>query len=137
MSVMAPRPEVLDVGAPAAPLFDLVAHEQLRHQTWFTAGAPISYLYPPDKGWVRLDPGTSLDRISLVDLAVLVNDPVGLATMLLRLTDDDPVGAEERTSALERKFSDVATLFTSLDPRLARVMFGKLLCIQTMLAIDN
>ena len=124
--MMALRPEVLDVGVPAAPLCDLVAHEQQRRQTWFAAGTPVSHLYPPDKGWVRLDPATRLDHISLVDLAVLVNDPAALATMLLRLTDDDPVGPEERNSALERKFSDVATLFTSLDPRLARVMFAKL-----------
>jgi hypothetical protein len=46
--------------------------------------------------------------------------------MLLRLTDDDPIGDDERKTALERKFSDVATLFTSLDPKLARVMFNKL-----------
>lgn len=123
---MAPRPEVLDVGAPAAPLCDLVAHEQQRRQTWFAQGVPASYLYPPDKGWVRLDPGTGLDHIALVDLAVLVNDPSAVATMLLRLTDDDAAGAGEGTTALEQKFSDVATLFTSLDPRLARVMFGKL-----------
>lgn len=124
--VMAPRPEVLDVGVPAGPQCDLVVHEQRRREAWFAAGAPVNYLYPPDKGWVRLDPATALEHLSLVDLAVLVNDPAALATMLLRLTDDDPVGAEERKSALERKFSDVATLFTSLDPRLARVMFAKL-----------
>jgi hypothetical protein len=124
--VMAPRPEVLDVGVPAAPVCDLVEHEQQRRQTWLADGAPINYLYPPGKGFLRLDPATRLDHISLADLAVLVDDPAALATMLLRLTDDDPVGADECNSALERKFTDVATLFTSLDPRLARVMFAKL-----------
>jgi hypothetical protein len=52
-----------------------------------------------------------------------------VATILLRLTDDDPadpLGAAARGTALEQKFSDVTTLFASLDPRLARVMFGRL-----------
>jgi len=124
--LMAHRPEVLDIGAPPAPLCALVGREQQRRQTSLAAGGPVDYLYPPDKGWVRLDPGTRLDHISLIDLAVLVNDPAEVATILLRLTDDDPIGPEERKAALERKFSDVATLFASLDPRLARVMFDKL-----------
>jgi hypothetical protein len=126
VAVMAHVPEILDVGAPPSPLCDLVGHEQQRRQTLLAAGGPVDYLYPPDKGWVRLDPNTRLNHVSLVDLAVLVNDPVEIATMLLRLTDDDPVGPDDRKAALERKFSDVTTLFTSLDPRLARVMFGKL-----------
>ena len=124
--LMANRPEVLDVGVPPEPLCDLVGHEQRRRQTAFAAGGPVNYLYPPDKGWVRLDPSTGLDNVSLVDLAVLVDDPAEMATILLRLTDDDPIGAEERKTALERKFSDVTTLFASLDPRLTRMMFGKL-----------
>jgi hypothetical protein len=126
VAVMAHRREILDVGAPSAPLCDLVGHEQQRRQTQLAAGGPVDYLYPPDKGWVRLDPATRLDHVSLIDLVVLVNDPVEIATMLLRLTDDDPIEDDERKTALERKFSDVATLFTSLDPKLARVMFNKL-----------
>jgi hypothetical protein len=126
VAMMAHVPEILDVGAPSAPLCDLVAHEQQRRQTMLAAGGPVDYLYPPDKGWVRLDPGAHLDHVSLVDLAVLINDPIEIATMLLRLTDDDPIGVEERKTALERKFSDVSMLFTSLDPRLSRVMFAKL-----------
>src|SRR5207344_897840 len=72
---------------------------------------------------------TNFDAVSLVDLAVLVDDPSEVASMLLRLTDDDPVGPvgeEAREAALQQKFSDVAMLFAALDPRLARVMFGKL-----------
>jgi hypothetical protein len=123
---MAHRPEVFDIGVPSAPLCDLVGHEQRRRQAAFAAGGPVDYLYPPDKGWVRLDPSTRLSHVSLIDLAVLVDDPAETAVILLRLTDDDPVGPEERKTALERKFSDVTTLFASLDPRLARIMFGKL-----------
>jgi hypothetical protein len=123
---MARRPEVLDIGAPRPPLRDLVEHERARRQSPLGAGGPVSHLYPPDKGWVRLDPASAFDTISLADLAVLVDDPNELATMLLRLTDDDPVGPEAEKAALQQKFGDVATLFSSLDPRLARVMFVKL-----------
>lgn len=122
---LAHRPEVLDVGTPNAPLRQLVDYERGRRQTAASAPGPASYLYPPDKGWVRLDPSASLDTISLLDLAVLVDHPADIAMMLQRLTDDE-AGAESRDRALQQKFSDVATLFSSLDPRLATVMFSKL-----------
>jgi hypothetical protein len=134
---MADRPEVLDIGAPPAPVIDLVGAEQRRQHASFEprlggqstsqeSGGRVGYLYPPNKGWVRLDPGIHLDHVSLIDLAILVDHPAALATMLLRLTDDQTVGADEGKTDLERKFSDVATIFAALDPRLARVMFGKL-----------
>jgi hypothetical protein len=123
---MARRPEVLDVGAPSAPARHLVEHERGRRQESLQPDAPVSYLYPPDKGWVRLDPSEKLDAVSLMDLVVLVDDPADVATMLLRLTDDDPVGPDARQAALERKFTDVTTLLSALDPQLARVMFAKL-----------
>jgi hypothetical protein len=123
---MALRPEVLEVGVPAPPVSNLVEHERRRQRAQFTPDAPVSYLYPPDKGWIRLDPSQKLDTVSLLDLVVLVADPAEVATMLLRLTDDEPIGPEARQEALERKFSDVTTLVSSLDPRLARVMFERL-----------
>jgi hypothetical protein len=124
---MAHRPAVLDVGSPSAPTKDVLTHERKRRADLTKRDAPVSYLYPPDKGWVRLDPGqSSLDTVSLVDLVVLVEDPADVASMLLRLTDDDLPGAETRQTALERKFSDVTMLFSALDPRLAQVMFGRL-----------
>jgi hypothetical protein len=126
VAAMAPRPEVFVLGAPPAPLCDLVAHEQQRQEAHLAGPGPVDYLYPPDKGWIRIDPGTRLDTVSLVDLAVLVENPADVAALLLRLTDDDPSEGEGRKGALERKFSDVAMLFASLDQRLARVMFGKL-----------
>lgn len=123
---MAHRPEVLDVGVPRAPLCDLVEAERRRQETALPADGPVNHLYPPDKGWVRLDPAANFDAVSLVDLTILVEDPAQVATMLLRLTDDEPVGVEARERALEQKFSDVAMLFSALDPRLARMMFAKL-----------
>ncbi len=123
---MAPRPEVLPVGAPPAPLRSLVQHERSRRETLQTASGPSTHMYPPDKGWVRLDPAAGYDTVSLVDLSILVEDPGEFATMLLRLTDDELAGPGARETALEQKFSDVSTLFASLDPRLARMMFAKL-----------
>jgi hypothetical protein len=121
---LAHRPEVLEVGVPRTPLCNLVEHERSRRQAAVASG-PVSYLYPPDKGWVRLDPSAAFDAVSLVDLAILVDDPGEVATMLLRLTDDEASG-DQRERALQQKFSDVATLFGALDPNLARVMFSKL-----------
>jgi hypothetical protein len=123
---MAHRPAVLDVGNPAPATQDLVTQERRRRDSLTQKEAPVSYLYPPDKGWVRLDPGQSLDSVSLVDLVVLVEDPADIASMLLRLTDDDLPGVESSQTALEKKFSDVTLLFSALDPRLAQVMFGRL-----------
>lgn len=130
---MAHRPEVLDVGARPEPVWDLLEHERNRQRA-ATVSGPVQYLYPPEKGWVRLEPGAATDAVSLVDLAVLVDDPSTIAAMLLRLTDDDPVDATAGDRALEQKFVDVATLFAALDPHLANVMFGKL--ARAVLAID-
>jgi len=123
---MAHRPAVLDIGNPAPATHDVLTHERRHREAMTQKNGPVSYLYPPDKGWVRLDPGQSLDSVSLVDLVVLVEDPADIATMLLRLTDDEIPGVDTRQTALERKFSDVTLLFSALDPRLAQVMFGRL-----------
>ena len=123
---MAHRPAVLDIGNPAPATQDVLTHERRRRESLAQRDAPISYLYPPDKGWVRLDPGQTIESVSLVDLVVLVEDPADIASMLLRLTDDEIPGVDTRQTALERKFSDVTLLFSALDPRLAQVMFGRL-----------
>ena len=120
------RPEVLPVSAPPSPLAGLLAIERDRREQNFAAGGHIDHLYPPDKGWVRVDPSVALASVSLVDLALLAEDPASLAGMLVRLTDNDATDEADRGEALSQKFSDVSTLFSALDPRLARVMFAKL-----------
>ena len=130
---MARRPEVIDLGLPREPLRTFVDRDQQRRAA-APASGPVDYLYPPEKGWVRLDPAAPLETVSLLDLAVLVNDPADMATMLLRLTDDGPIGAISSGQALEQKFADVAMLFSALDGHLARVMFGKL--ARAVLAIE-
>jgi len=121
---MAYRPEVLDVGAPPPHALGAVARERARREEQARTGS-VNYLYPPDKGWVRLDPASPLETVSLVDLALLVDEPMVLAAMLLRLTDDEPEG-DGPAAALEQRYSDVAMLFSALDPRLARPLFARL-----------
>ncbi len=123
---MAQRPVVMDVGTPAGHTTELLTHERRRQVEMAQPDAPVSYLYPPDRGWVRTDPAQGLSQVSLLDLVVLVDDPADIATMLVRLTDDDLSGPDAKQTALERKYSDVTRLFSALDPRLAQVMFGKL-----------
>ena len=119
------RPEVLAVPAVAEPVQELIGRERARRDELLSGGGPVNHLYPPDKGWVRVDPSTPLGTVSLIDLTLLAENPTVLAGMLVRLTDGDGAGGGEE-EALSRKYSEVATLFGALDPRLARVMFAKL-----------
>ena len=121
---MASRPEVLQIDTIAADVSEDLARERVRFETQLAKGGAVNHLYSPQKGWVRIDPAGAPPIVSLLDLAVLADSPAALAAMLLQLTDDaaDTSPAE----ALERKYSDVAMLISSLDPRVARRMFGKL-----------
>jgi hypothetical protein len=120
------RPEVLEVAAPTAPIAGLIDQQRQRRDELFATGGPVDHLYPPDKGWVRVDPAAPFATLSLLDLALLCDDPPALATMLLRLTDGESLDNVTAGDALAQKFADVATLFTALEPRVARVMFSKL-----------
>ena len=120
------RPEVLDVDTPAQPLWQLVEHERQRRQALFAAGGPVQHLFPPDKGWVRIDPSARYDNFSLVDLALLIDSPVAVATALMRLTGDDSAASADPAAAFEQKFNDLATIFSAVDPRLAKLLFSKL-----------
>ncbi|MGE5243600.1 MAG: hypothetical protein ACM3SQ_05180 [Betaproteobacteria bacterium] len=120
-----PRPETLEVGAPPKAVEALVERERTRQST-LAATSAAQHLYPPDKGWVRVDPAVAFDSISLLDLTVLVNDPAELASMLTRLVDDDAGDSAARGAALEQRYSDVVMLIGALDPRLGRLLFSKL-----------
>lgn len=133
---MAHRPEVIHLGAPPAARTEVLALERRRRESATLVDGPSIHLYPPDAGWIRTDPGVDLGPVTLPDLAILVDEPTTLATLLLRLADDDPNGpAPTPAAALERKFSDVTKVFSALDPQLARVMFGKL--AGAVLALDS
>jgi hypothetical protein len=121
---MASRPEVLEVGATSPDAAPRIARERARFEAQIARGGAVHHLYPPRKGWVRLDPAAAPPSVSLLDLAILVDDPAALAAMLLRLTDD--AGDVSAGEALQQKYSDVAMLIAALDPPVARRLFGKL-----------
>lgn len=120
------RPEVLDVGPLHPPVQRLLDHEKQRRQALFASGGPVQHLYPPDRGWVRVDPIDAHESFSLADLAVLIDNPAEIAVALMRLTGDDTDAAQDPRAAFEHKFSDIATIFSAVDPRLARLLFSKL-----------
>jgi hypothetical protein len=129
-----PRPELFEVGAPPAAMQVVVERERTR-QSLLPASGPAQHLYPPDKGWVRLDPTVRYESISLLDLTVLINDPGELASMLTRLIDEDASDDTARAAALQHRYSDVVTLIGALDARLARILFSKL--SRAVLSLDS
>ena len=100
---LAEKAEILDLGAPRPPLIALASCERRRRDALFAAGAPVHHLYPPDKGWVRVDPASTFSSVSLAELAVLIENPSELAAMLLRLTDEAGEAPLPRDAALARK----------------------------------
>jgi hypothetical protein len=121
---MCSRPEVLEVGVMPPGAADDLARERARFEAQLDRGGVVNHLYPPQKGWVRLDPTSAPSTVSLLDLAVLAEDPARLALMLVRLTDDE--GDITPAVALERNYPDVAMLISALDPGVARRMFARL-----------
>jgi len=119
-----PRPEVLELAAPPPAVRSLVERERARQSSAVSAG-PSQHLYPPDKGWVRIDLASAEATISLTDLTVLVDEPADLAAMLARLIDDQ-AGDRAEAAALQQRYDDVVMLIGAVDPRLARVLFSKL-----------
>jgi hypothetical protein len=119
------RPEIVEIDGDAGTVSDTVQRERARRAALSTTSAAVHHLYPPDRGWVRVDPTATFSSVSLAELAILVEDPGTLAAILLRLSGEDPA-LDGAGPALERKFSDLATVFASLDPNLARVMFARL-----------
>ena len=129
-----PRPETFDVGAPPAAMRVVVDRERMR-QASIPVSGPTQHLYPPDKGWVRLDPTVRYESLSLLDLTVLINEPAELASMLTRLIDEDASDDSSRTAALQHRYSDVVMLIGALDGRLARILFSKL--SRAVLSLDS
>jgi len=119
-----PRPEVLELDAPPPAVRSLVERERARQSSAVSAG-PSQHLYPPDKGWVRIDLASADATISLTDLTVLVDEPADLAAMLARLIDDQ-AGDRAEAAALQQRYDDVVMLIGAVDPRLALVLFSKL-----------
>src|SRR5215472_10156496 len=121
---MTPRPEVLSFPDTPDATGRLIAFERTR-QAAATPGAPSQYLYPPDKGWVRLDPSVEDASISLTDLTLLAGDPRRLAEILARLVDD-AIDAGDSREPLRDRYDDVVTLIGAIEPHLGRTLMAKL-----------
>jgi hypothetical protein len=119
-----PRPEVLEL-SPAPPAVRALVERERARQAAAVVSGPSQHLYPPDKGWVRVDPASADATISLTDLTVLVDEPADLAAMLARLIDDQ-AGDRTEGAALQQRYDDVVMLIGAVDPRLARILFSKL-----------
>lgn len=117
------RPAVLDVGAPDPAHLNVLTHERERRARADLVGTPI-HLYPPEKGWVRVDPTSGLSEASLLDLVLLVQDPPALAAMLIRLSEETPPA--DPAEALSEKVEEIASLIHAMDPMLAEQLFARL-----------
>src|SRR5688572_18373622 len=126
------RPEVMPLEA--SPAASRAIEQERRQREAQPAAGRAAHLFPPDKGWMRVDPGLSVGAVSLHDLALLVEDPLTLASMLSRLAGDSPDAAVAPGDALEQRFGDVTTLLTSLEPQVARARFARL--ASTVLALN-
>jgi hypothetical protein len=127
-----PRAEVLELGIPAPSRLPLVAHQRARQADAVTTG-PAVHLYPPDKGWVRVDPASSLRETSLLDLVLLVEDPAALAGMLVQLSEESPMG--DPADALAEKVEEISGLISRLEPTLVEQLFARL--ARSVLALDS
>jgi hypothetical protein len=122
---MAQQPVVMDVGVVSATTRARVDRERhRRHAT--EAHARPAYLYPPGKGWIRVDPFHRVDSVALVDLPALVEDPVDIADLLFGLTDAETPASERRQVALERTFGNLMRILGALEAELAQVMCARL-----------
>lgn len=120
------RPEVVELITETGPTYERMRDQRDRRAASVSATQPAHHLYPPDRGWIRVDPSSTIPSVSLAELAVLVEDPSQLAGILLRLTGDDAGAAPDPETALAWKYGDLATVFSSLEPELANVLFGRL-----------
>ena len=127
-----PRAEILELGVPVPSRLPLVAHQRARQAEAVTTG-PAVHLYPPDKGWVRVDPASSLRETSLLDLVLLVEDPAALAGMLVQLSEESPMG--DPADALAEKVEEISGLISRLEPTLVEQLFARL--ARSVLALDS
>ena len=122
---MAQQPVVMDVGVVSATTRARVDRERHRRHATEAQVRP-AYLYPPGKGWIRVDPFHRVDSVALVDLPALVEDPVDIADLLFGLTDAETPASERRQVALERTFGNLMRILGALDAELAQVMCARL-----------
>jgi hypothetical protein len=62
---MASRPQVLELTGASPAAADAARRERARFVAEVAKGGVVHHLYPPRKGWVRLEPGSAGDAVSL------------------------------------------------------------------------
>ena len=128
-----PAPEFLEVGAPPDVRLKCVADQQAWRERDIAARGAGGHLYAPNKGWIRVDPACRLESVSLGDLALLADEPLQLAGLLVRLSDQPADGAAE--DAFEQQLEQISYILRSLNPAFVEPMFGRL--AQTLLGLDE
>lgn len=122
----ATRPALVRVAVPESGRAAALERERQR-QAALVVGGGAGHLYPSDKGWIRVDPSVPLEELSLTELAILLENPADLAVLLLRMTDDLPAGqVPDPAAALDRKYTEIVTLFGAMEPGIAGAMFARL-----------
>lgn len=92
-------------------------------------GTPIEgggYLYPAGRAWVLVDSTSGISRISMVDLAFVLDDPPAFAQVLERLSGREDAVEVSQSAAFERNFREIAGLFAVLDGSLKERMLARL-----------
>ncbi|WP_298271097.1 hypothetical protein [Gemmatimonas sp.] len=129
------RPVVIDAGTPPAVVQRLVDAAQRQRQEQQADSGSVRHCYPPQRGWVRVDPSVTCDAVTMADLALLLGDPVELAVALTRLTDEGPATAIDRQTAFADRFTELAALFATFDPQIGELLFSKL--ARSLLDLDE
>lgn len=126
-------PAFLEIGAPPEARLHCVHDQQAWRERDIAARGAGGHLYTPNKGWVRVDPACRLESVSLGDLALLADDGLQLASMLVRLSDAPATGAAE--DAFEQQLEQISYILRSLNPAFVEPMFGRL--AETLLSLDE
>ena len=130
------RPVVIDAGTPPTITRRLLDTLHRQRQEQLAEGGPMYHLIPPQRGWVRIDPSVTYEAISLPELTLLLDDPVELAVVMTRLTDEDAdASAIDPQTAFADRFRELASLFASVDPQVAELLFSKL--ARSLLNLDE
>jgi hypothetical protein len=129
------RMEVVDAGYPGETETRHIQQRQEMHRRVEQEGQVAGYLYPMDRAWVRTDPGCGLDTVGLADLAILFQDPYGLAAVLSRLSDGVHAAEADPEVMLAEKFGEISSIVASLEPRVAESLFQNL--AHAVLSLDS
>ncbi len=84
------------------------------------------YLYAAGRAWVLVDSTSDISRISMVDLAFVLDDPPAFAQVLESLSGSEDSPEVSQSAAFERNFREIAGLFAVLDGSLKERMLARL-----------